>query len=241
MSRNINEKDYNDNIKEYKFGLGELFLGNTSNKIERSSIAVFDTVSHNYHFYPKNKDDLEKLETNLNNKRNSIIGKIKRRDNLQLVETWEDMNVGNEKASKDDTIFYANRDGTLKQDNDHLCHLFKYIAAVKNNVLYELNFMRFYISTDKKINCILKSIQFDRVIDSPQKIEKRYANRNEIYYPTAYTNRSIDKLQNIVGDNKGKSIFFNPQVDYEDEPEIILNAFIDFINTCDKYGSKTNA
>ena len=68
-----------------------------------------------------------------------------------------------------------------------------------------------------------------------------YANRNEICYPTAYTNRSIDKLQNIVGDNKGKSIFYNPQVDYEDEPEIILNAFIDFINTCDKYGSKTNA
>lgn len=112
------------------------------------------------------------------------------------------------------------------------CNLFRYIAAVKKGVLYELNFMRFYISKDHKVNCILKSIQFDRVIDdSKDNVMDKRTNKDGICYPTSYRNQTLDK---VLEKKPQGSFFFNPKASFDDGPEKVLTAFIDFIEECDK-------
>ena len=126
------------------------------------------------------------------------------------------------------------------------CCLFKYIAAVKNNVLYELNFMRFYVE-NSQVNCVVKAIQFDRVIDKDcAKFCYKRANRGEIRYPNASDKDRPKELEKLIEKYKGESFFYdpkddpkvNPNVTFDSKPTEILKAFIEFINTCEEEEKK---
>ena len=82
---------------------------------------------------------------------------------------------------KDDKWYvFENSDGTLKCSNAEYDFknvlLYKYIALRKNGIAYELNFMRFFIDEENRINCILGRPQFDRCIGN-------CVNRKGICYP----------------------------------------------------------
>ena len=101
--------------------------------------------------------------------------------------------------------------------------------------MYELNFMKFFISKDNKVNCIVKDIQFDRVIDdSTSIIMKKRVNRNEICYPTSYRGQSTDTLEKLKKKNQGKSFFYNPQISFDIAEADILEKFVEFIDICEK-------
>lgn len=116
-------------------------------------------------------------------------------------------------------------------------HLYRYIAARKNGVLYELNFMRFFIDKENKVNCILKAIQFDRCMDNRSNGGVNYdveTKKCKVRYPTSYQSQK-NCLNKILEANKKKSFCYNPEVSFYDKSEDIARAFIEFINECDKW------
>lgn len=107
--------------------------------------------------------------------------------------------------------------------------LYKYLPFYYNGKIYNINFMRFYIDKDNKVNCIFKQIQFDRT-------NRRNVNEDGICYPKTYQNH-VNKLDKLIQDNKGKNFCFNPPVAYDDI-EGIVKEFVKFVKKCEKYDTK---
>lgn len=107
--------------------------------------------------------------------------------------------------------------------------LYKYLPFYYNGKIYNINFMRFYIDKDNKVNCIFKQIQFDRT-------NRRNVNEDGICYPKTYQNH-VNKLDKLIQDNKGKNFCFNPSVAYDDI-EGIVKEFVKFVKKCEKYDTK---
>ena len=225
---NINKDEFEKIRKVRKLpDIGSLYVGEVSESGKRlmSNEHIFDDESNNYHLYPQNRDtDLEKFITE---KRKAIAKKIPSK-----YSTKKSMEEFNNSPNDGNIYFYCGNSGKL---NGIDCTLFKYIAAVKNGILYELNFMRFFVSRDNNVNCVIGAIQFDRVIDkSREKIMDRRVNRNGICYPTTYMEQSKEQWMQLINENRRKSFFLNPQVSFDCAPEVILQLFVDFIEMCDK-------
>lgn len=224
---NINETEYEKIRNDRQLpGIGSLYVGEVSDsgKWQRSYNRVFDKKSYNFHLYPQSRDD--DLENAITEKRNAVAEII---DPNYLQRSQP---AFNESPNDGNIYFYSGNNGNLRHTD---CSLFKYIAAVKNGILYELNFMRFFISRDRNVNCVIGAIQFDRVIDdSQQKLMDRRVNRNGVCYPTTYRGQSKAQWKRLIEANRGKSFFLNPQVSFDDKPEDILNLFVDFILMCDE-------
>lgn len=107
--------------------------------------------------------------------------------------------------------------------------LYKYLPFYYNGKIYNINFMRFYIDKDNKVNCIFKQIQFDRT-------NIKYVNEDGICYPKTYQNH-VNKLDKLIQDNKGKNFCYNPPVAYDDI-EGIVEKFIGFVKKCEEYETK---
>lgn len=107
--------------------------------------------------------------------------------------------------------------------------LYKYLPFYYNGKIYNINFMRFYIDKDNKVNCIFKQIQFDRT-------NKENINEDGICYPKTYQNH-VNKLDKLIQDNKGKNFCYNPPVAYDDI-EGIVKEFVKFVKKCEKYDTK---
>ena len=217
--------------QNYEFSIGNLYDGQSENVVEKGERAIFDTEKNNYHFYPLDEELCNAWSNNLENKRSNIIKQIKEYSSINLCENWTELDTIPENDSK--IYIYAGNSGELKKEHKTVCSIFKYMSAVKNGVLYELNFMRFYID-HKRVNCTMKKIQFDRVIDNG-KMSQRTVNHKGICYQETDSNETIEELEKRLNDNKQKSIFFNPEVTYEDEPDKIINEFLEFIKVCDEH------
>ena len=110
--------------------------------------------------------------------------------------------------------------------------LYKYLPFYYNGKIYNINFMRFYIDKDNKVNCIFKQIQFDRT-------NKENINEDGICYPKTYQNH-VNKLDKLIQDNKGKNFCYNPPVAYEAEKAVeeIVKKFVEFVKKCEEYDTK---
>jgi len=223
---NINKAEFEKIKNDHLPGIGTLYVGEVSESGKRlmSNEQIFDDESNNFHLYPQNRDN--DLEKSITEKRKAIADII---NPNHLRKTRDAFN----KSPNDGNIyFYCGNTGKL---NGSDCTLFKYIAAVKNGILYELNFMRFFISRDQNVNCVIGAIQFDRVIDKPQvKIMDRRVNRNGICYPTTYRGQSKAQWKQLINNNGGNSFFLNPQVSFDCAPKVILQLFVEFIEMCDE-------
>lgn len=225
---NINEAEFEKIRNDRRLpGIGNLYVREVSEsgKRQRSDEHVFDDASNNYHLYPQNRND--RLEKSITEKRKAIAEIIASKYLIKksMKEFDSSPNDGN-------IYFYCRNSGKL---NGTDCTLFKYIAAVKNGILYELNFMRFFVSRDNNVNCVIGAIQFDRVIDkSREKIMDRRVNRNGICYPTTYRGQSKVQWKQLINNNGENSFFLNPQVSFDCAPEVILQLFVEFIEMCDK-------
>lgn len=234
----VDLQEYNKEVaQEIGLGIGELFYEKVAGAgLDIGEAAVFDTDSFNYHLYPKKRD--EALENEIKTKRDDVIKYVERtEEKFHILLREKGINIYSVRTSKEmdeltsdngNIYFYGNNNGKLKGVDSNL---FRYIAAVKNGVLYELNFMRFFISKDSKVNCVLKSIQFDRVVDNQKVIMKGRVNKNRICYPASYRNQTLDKI--LEKKPKG-SFFYNPRVSFNDGADKILTAFVEFIEECDK-------
>lgn len=231
--------DLNQYEKMYGYTIGKLIDGDTGEEITKSEKAIFDNESLNFHFYPSDEERCKKFENEISEKFMEIKGIIK--DKKYATYTLTGYNP--EVMGKDKIYFWVESSGQLKQNRKKICNLFKFIGAIVNGNLYELNFMRFYIGTNKSVNCILKSIQFDRIVGNKNtNIIKETANKYGICYPD--TDKHHESLQNLINTNKNKNFFYNPQIEFDAKDasdanaEKILVAFVEFIGACE--GKKLN-
>lgn len=226
--------------KETGFAVGNLYLSQPLlNPIpfEKEEGTLYDKESKNFHLYPEDKGLRKELSEKVGELRKNIVEKLYEKYDKEIVvpnTQSEFKKLVELDENKDKIIIYKNNNGRVKNSENNA--LYKYIGACKNGILYELSFMRFYISSDRKINCILNCIQFDRAIGT-EDITRRCVNKNNgICYPTAYTNHLIGTLQKKLEQNKEKSFFYNPPCDFEDA-EAIAMLFVHFIHACDEYRS----
>lgn len=237
------------------YGVGELYETNITQKIECSKgdkAKILDDKLFNFHLYPEDETVKKETAKKVNNVRNEVIKQLKEQG---VCVDREKFNKSS-KDDNDDNIYVSavideknkvvpNRGCGGGGGTGELGGLYRFIAAKKNGVLYELNFMRFFIDKEKKVNCILKAIQFDRCMNQSVNCDNGEC---KICYPksyqsqAAYLNKIIEKNSNKEG---LKSFCYNPDVGfyYDSKNEkktaknaaLIAKAFIDFINECDEW------
>lgn len=248
---NISLSEYNRMNKKYSYKIGKLFNKSEQNEIEPiGEESVFDDANINYHLYPQNDEDRNKLNEEIEAVYETLKKALKdictKKEGLKLVKTLEELDG----CEKDDGViyFWANSRGTISGVKN--VKILRYISAVMNNNLYQLNLMRFYISNDNEINCLIGQIQYDRVIDEGKKHTDKMANRKGVCYPS-YGGPSEETLECLIKKNKNESFYYNPQINYciADKCDIknghkneekslgtfIIEDFIEFIRVCHKY------
>ena len=190
--------------------------------IPKGEKAIYDTGSKNYHFYPQDANLCSALENSIATKITDIKDIAQNDVEIKAEETEKDL----DNSDNNDNIIHIwfNVNGELKQNYKPICHLFKFMKAKKNGNFYELNFMRFFISRDNKVNCIAPSIQFDRIMNAKDSV-----NKNGICYPTTYQGQSEKTLKKLIRLNEGKPFIYNPQLKFDDKPEKILIEFKKFM------------
>lgn len=209
---NIDLNEYQLTYKQ----IGQLYDFKKDGEIVKGTTAIFDDKTKNYHLYPKDKQHCQEIADDLTDLITKIKEEIKVYKNIFIVKSKKQLD-----AIKDNENIYIfiNTNGTLKKENKTICNIFKYIVVKKNNVLYELNFMRFYLSKPNTINCILRSIQFARITD------------NQKIYPYTYKAQTNKSLKKLLSNNQ--SFFYNPKLKINQSPKIIIDSFLQFITFCE--------
>lgn len=199
------------------YGVGRLFsIDGEIEYAKGDDVKILDVKSYNFHLYPEDKDQRDNIKNAIDNKRKEI------KDELgKLVKDKKEISI---------------RSCAGSPHHEEL-KLFSYIKATKENIKYELNFMRFYIDVEennKKVNCILEEIQFDRCIGDYVN-KNKIDNKCDICYPMTRNPQSEQELKNILENcRKGKSFCYNPAVSFSDDAEKIAKKFIEFIDRCDE-------
>lgn len=208
-------------IKEITgLGIGKLYYMKVSEETEiRLCVKegkVFDMESCNFHLYPESEDETDKCAGIIDSLRKAVLNKLK----------------------TNPLAFSYGIRVNIRKGNSAFNPVYKYIYAEKNGVGYELNFMRFFIDRDKKVNCIIPALQYDRCVGDY--VNKAADGSCDICYPTSYQSAE-SRLNKLLAERKGKSFCFNPAMtlngiadaDYESTAEMITENFIDFIIKCD--------
>ena len=113
--------------------------------------------------------------------------------------------------------------------------LYKYLPFYYNGKIYNINFMRFYIDKEAKVNVIYNAYQFDASMTE-------YTNQNYIGYPTSDKEHNLDELRNFT-----HNIYYNPQInclDFKDTGDIenhareVAKEFVAFIDKCEELTKK---
>ncbi len=224
---NICSKVYN-NAKEKKYGnysIGNLYVSKVSDKtkLEQSSCEkVFDTSTFNYHLYPADNKCENYIADNVKKLRTKIIEKIN--NNYKIQNKW---NLNARKGA-----------------SARVSPVFKHVCVETKMAVYNINFMRFYISKEENsVNCILASIQFDCCYNG------KFVNQTRdglfhICYPTSYKGQEKE-LSKIVKNSKNYNFCYNPPINFslaelankesfEKIVELICYEFKIFVDYCEE-------
>ena len=212
---------------------------------------VYDTRTKNFHIFPNSMeitDEILQSEADLrlkvynyfieycnNNKETFDVIKYEKSRPSENVRSKK-LRISEEMHDKmviDKVVDCQKGEGCGK--NKVTRCLYKYLPFYYNGKIYNINFMRFYIDKDNKVNCIFKQIQFDRT-------NKENINEDGICYPKTYQNH-VNKLDKLIQDNKGKNFCYNPPVAYEAKEaekavEEIVKKFVEFVKKCEEYDTK---
>ncbi len=237
------EKEIKEKTKGEGYGVGELYVYETL-KCAREDAKIFDTDRYNFHLYPEDKTVMKKIADEVNDIRNEVIKRLKEQGACVNRHEFD-------KHHKDDDTIYVSAEideknevvarrgcganGNIQELSGEYNQLYRFIAARKKDILYELNFMRFFIDRENKVNCILKAIQFDRCMK--ESVNQSVKGGCDICYPNTSEAQSEEDLKYILKNRKGESFCYNPPVSFYDTADNIAEAFIDFINECDKWSS----
>lgn len=180
-----------------KYGVGDLYIKDTNYRCNKEVVCIYDDKSQNIHFYDKSDSkkmmDIERCVQKIQKKVSSIL-------KAQYTNIYS-----NEENGLNGTLKIGRK--FVKYINGECVRLFRYISVTIKGVSYELNFMRFFIDKDNRINCILGSPQYDRCIG-------KTVNQGGICYPTSCKGQdgSFQKIINKAEDGFGRmtSYCFNP-------------------------------
>ena len=243
-------------IKKDIYVSGDLY----ENRIIDERISIFDITTFNFHLYPEDEKIARQIKHDIQEKRFDVIkafaenGEQWKVEHLPTTDNFDKtLKAISEKAdSNRDSKIYVSGDsknkicgyggqGKIVGETSPNSKIFHFIRAMKNGVIYELNFMRFFIDgeeNDKKVNCILKAIQFDRCMG--EFVNKSIEGYCDICYPKTSEAQSEKELNKIREDRKKESFCYNPPISFYDTADNIAETFIRFINDCDKWSHANN-
>ena len=214
---------------------------------------IFDTDLYNFHLYPEDEEIAKQIKHDIQGKRFDVIKAFAENGKqwkVELLPTTDNFDkilkaiLGKADSDRDSKIYVSGDSknktcgyggqGNIVGETSSNSKIFYFVRAMKNGVIYELNFDG--EEKDKKVNCILKEIQFDRCVED---YVNKYKGNCDICYPPTSESQSEEDLKNILEERKGKSFCYNPALSFYDTPQRIAEAFIAFINECERW-SKTN-
>ena len=228
-------------------------------KYDDNGKTIYNGATFNFHLYPKDENVAIRIAKEIREKRIAVIKAFENMEQLGSIKikTLKTKGEFNKVDKADDGMIYISgksdgSGGYGAGGGAEFKNLYRYILAMKNNRKYELNFMRFFIDRENKVNCILKEIQFDRCMDDRELSGVNYDQEKcKVCYPTSRQSQTTRRDKIIEENSKEslKSFCYNPAVSFyynsEDKEGIVDNAkmiaeeFIEFIDACDKR-SKTN-
>ena len=241
------------NEKDEELGVGKIYLSKVENGKGYEPYMgvenIFDTESHNFHLVldiDENEEIIKKYIEHICDIRKKIIEKLDAKEfGFKIIDRDEYRKKVPIKDYSKNTSYIYKRGGSRgnlvplnKTKYSELNHLFRYISCMKNGIYYNLNFMRFYIDKEAKVNVIYNAYQFDASMTE-------YTNQNYIGYPTRYKKHKLEELRNFT-----HNMYYNPQtncLDFEKEytsdeiknhAEEIVKEFIAFIDKCEELTKK---
>ena len=211
---------------------GELYESEVKEE-NRIPVAIFfDENTYNYHLFPYDQENLsgsvdrmKRIAKEIEELRSKVVEElIKKIPNNYVIIPGAGSGGDIKKLNK---TYYSSEGAN---------HLYRYILVKKKDIKYELNFMRFFISKDNKVHCILKAIQFDRCMLTSVNCDKGEC---RVCYPTSYQSQAARRDKIIEKNSKEnlKSFCYNPDVSFSDNAELIADAFIKFIKKCDEWNN----
>lgn len=234
---NISKKQYDKRKAEFgNYSIGNLYVESVKeeNKIEEMAYEkIFDDESYNFHLYPADHICENDIADKIVLLRKDVRELLKKRDNV----------ITSECSIEKDTLFLD----TNKGNHAPTSPLFKYIYMKKNNIVYEINFMRFYISKEENsVNCILAAVQFDCCVG--EYVNKTKEGECIICYPTSYQGQK-SQLNHIIEKSQNRNFCYNPPIQFslnDIEQEKLRNTiakkiceeFIYFIEKCEEIKRK---
>lgn len=139
--------------------------------------------------------------------RKEIIKELNNKiENLETIDWFEYKNPSRIKNYNSTTYYLVENEGVLDG-----------ISVYKNRRYYSINFMRFYLDNECKVNCILDQVQFD---------SSKNGNINsecEINYPKTYKGQN----EKMIRLSKKGACVYNPR-QYENVEELV-DSFVKFI------------
>lgn len=214
------------------YASGNLYEGNTENNIDKR-ISIFDKNTYNFHLCPEDKEIANKIRDEIGSLREKVMDCLIKEKGCEEVSGHTIPKEKNE-----ENMIYISKGAGSGGGTRELNGLFKFILAMKNGVIYELNFMRFFIDRENKVNCILKAIQFDRC--RGEFVNKSIEGCCDICYPKTNEAQSEKELNEIREERKEKSFCYNPDVSFFGGAKLIAEAFKKFIDDCDKWSHANN-
>ena len=195
-------------------------------KIFEKNICLYECKSDNFHLLP---------ELSLDGAETALKCYIKVVREVQ-TEIYKRISIKyNLKKGK------GNGQGNLSKDIyplDYTNHgidnkFYKYIRVWVGQRNYTINFMRWYIDKDKKVNCRFGEIQFDTTIDIDGRVNiKKDNEKTKINYPNAYINQS----EKMIRLNEDQVCIYNPtdvgniwKIQKEEAYDNVVEKFENFI------------
>ena len=189
-----------EEIKE-RTGLG-IGVVKISGEPFENNICRYDCVSANFHLLPRL--DIERAEDEVN-------------DYLKVVEGIQDeiykkiaseYNLKNGKGKGNGTISdraYPAEYSDHGIPNKREYGFYKYISIYEGQRWYTINFMRWYIDKENKVNCRFGEIQFDTTMNKEKRVNtaqfERKGKKDIIRYPKSYRGQS-EKMIRLDGEDQ---------------------------------------
>ena len=213
MSEWITEKsDIKESKIEERTGLkpGIVWI---NGKTFENNICLYDCNSANFHLLPDldledAKDVKDALEGYLNE-----VGDVRK----ELIKIIENEIIENERRLSDLKIDEGEgKKGSLsptqyppEYKERGICNAFyKHILLYDGQRYYTINFMRWYIDKERKVNCRFGEIQFDTTKNKVQRVNTANTEKDIIRYPKSYIGQS-EKMIRLDGEDQ--VCIYNPK------------------------------
>lgn len=214
-------------------GIGKIICGGREFLPNYKDEKILDHTTYNFHLFP----DIEVLSEKDKNlwldyfdrvkkMREKIIEELRNKiKNLKTIDRSEYKNPFKIEKYDNTTYYLAENIGKTGVLNDisnvyinnGFNQFFRCIPIYKNGRYYTINFMRFYLDNECKVNCIFDWIQFDSS-------KNRNVNSEcEINYPKTYKGQN----EKMIRLSKAGTCVYNPR-QYDDINELV-DSFTEFI------------